>query len=101
MDWFRVTVGIGSPLLLFALGGIVKMLGMILKQNKEIQALNEERRSELKIETDRRILIVEADTKEIKDNYLSRFAEVNDNISELKNEVTNRLTAIEIEIRRL
>jgi hypothetical protein len=101
MDWFRVTVGIGSPLLLFALGGIVKMLGMILKQNKEIQALNEERRSELKIETDRRILIVEADTKEIKDNYLARFAEVNDNISELKNEVTNRLTAIEIEIRRL
>jgi len=101
MDWFRVTVGIGSPLLLFALGGVVKMLGMILKQNKEIQAINEVHKAELKVETDRRLLLVETDAKEIKNNYLVRFAEVNDNISELKNEVTNRLTAIEIGIRKL
>ena len=101
MDWFRITVGIGSPLLLFALSAIAKMLGTILKQNKEIQSINEKHKAELKAETDRRLSIVENDSKEIKYNYLARFAEVNNNIAILKNEVTNRLTAIESEIKKL
>ena len=94
MAWYQVLTTALIPI-------ILALAGIIWRQNTTIQRVNEEHKLVIKNDLEKRIVIVEADSKEIKSNYLDRFAEVNLNITNLDIKVTDRLARIETSLNGL
>ena len=91
IQWYQVLIALNTMV-------IIPLVVMIWKQNQRQQEVQAQDIKDHKIENDTRVSVLESDTKEIKQNYLDRFATVNKNIAEMRDEVTNRLTSIETKL---
>jgi hypothetical protein len=88
MEWFQIVEVVGTFV-------IIPLVGMIWKQNQNIQKTNLNALRIHKKDVDARLTASIADSKDIKENYLNRFELVNNNINGLRNDVTDRLARIE------